>query len=75
MDEEKCTSRLHNEKEVASQCTNVEVRISCIKHFIQKNITSAKHCGTPSQMAPVEAYRVSLMQQMAITHQPFNFAE
>jgi hypothetical protein len=66
---------LIDQKISESELTSVEVSKSCIRQRIQKNIIHANHCGTTSPMAPVEAYIVSLMQQLAKMRQPLNVSE
>jgi len=67
--------RFIEEKKAEKGLTNVCISKSCIQQCIQKSIVSTKHCGTPSPMAPIEQYIVSLMQQMSKMHQPLNVSE
>jgi len=64
--------RFIEEKKAEKGLINVCISKSCIHQCIRKNIVSTKHCGTPSPMAPIKQYIVSLMQQMAKMHQPLN---
>jgi hypothetical protein len=64
-----------SEKKVAFQLTDVEVTKSCIRQRLKKKIATATHCGTPSPIAAVEDYIVSILQQMAKMRQPLNVSE
>jgi hypothetical protein len=67
--------RFIEEKKAEKGLTNVCISKSCIRQCFRNNIVSAKHCGTPSPMAPIEQYIVSLMQQMTKMHQALNVSE